>query len=37
VSGGTGAALIVVLKATGLAELTTAVGFAAGLILSNVD
>jgi 1,4-dihydroxy-2-naphthoate octaprenyltransferase len=35
VSGGTGPALIAVLKATGLAELTTAVGFAAGLILSN--
>jgi 1,4-dihydroxy-2-naphthoate octaprenyltransferase len=36
VSGGTGPALIAVLKATGLAELITAVGFAAGLILSNV-
>jgi 1,4-dihydroxy-2-naphthoate polyprenyltransferase len=33
-SGGTGPALIGVLKATGLAELVTAVGFAAGLALA---
>jgi len=33
-SGGNGRALIGVLKATGLAELASAVGFAAGLILS---
>ena len=33
-AGGTGPALIGVLKATSLAELTTAVGFAAGLTLS---
>ena len=33
-SGGTGPALINVLKATGLAELVTAVGFAAGLALA---
>jgi 1,4-dihydroxy-2-naphthoate polyprenyltransferase len=32
-SGGTGPALIGVLKATGLAELATALGFAAGLVL----
>jgi 1,4-dihydroxy-2-naphthoate polyprenyltransferase len=34
ISGGTGPALIGVLKATGLAELVTAVGFAAGLALA---
>jgi 1,4-dihydroxy-2-naphthoate polyprenyltransferase len=33
-SGGTGPALIGVLKATGLAELASSLGFAAGLILS---
>jgi 1,4-dihydroxy-2-naphthoate polyprenyltransferase len=33
-SGGTGPALIGVLKATGLAELVTAIGFAAGLALA---
>ena len=36
-SGGTGPALIGVLKATGLAELVTAVGFAAGLALAALS
>jgi 1,4-dihydroxy-2-naphthoate octaprenyltransferase len=34
ISGGSGPALIGVLKATGLAELASAIGFAAGLIFS---
>jgi hypothetical protein len=33
-SGGSGAALITVLKATSLAELLAAIGFAAGLAIS---
>jgi hypothetical protein len=35
-SGGSGPALIGVLKATSLAELMSAVGFAAGLILATL-
>jgi 1,4-dihydroxy-2-naphthoate octaprenyltransferase len=35
-SGGQGAALVAVLKTTGLAELVTAVGMAAGLVLGSI-
>ena len=35
-SGGQGAALVAVLKTTGLAELVSAVGLAAGLVLATI-
>ena len=35
-SGGQGAALVGVLKTTGLAELVSAIGLAAGLVLATI-